>query len=72
MRSAQSALKLPYDDNENVGELIVIVEETGFLFQWTWTESSSCYSLQPSFWQWHKFSLLNTTMANVLNVAKVT
>lgn len=33
MRSAQSALTLPYNGDEDDGELIVIVEETGFLFQ---------------------------------------
>lgn len=32
MRSAQSALTLPYNDDEDDGELIVIVDETGFLF----------------------------------------
>lgn len=39
IRSAQSAA-LPYDHDG--GELIVIVEETGFLF-WTWAGNSSDY-----------------------------
>lgn len=43
MRSAQSALTLPYNDDEDDGELIVIVDETGFLFQWTWAGNSSDY-----------------------------
>lgn len=55
MRSAQSALTLPYD-NENDGELIVIVEETGFSFQWTCPENSSDYFRNVCCWQGESLS----------------